>query len=105
MELLGAMQTLFEGSLYTFVFLWTPALSPAGQRIQHGRVFACFMTARMLGSGADGPAHEARHPACTYTTLVAILPALPTLLRTKLNCARAFDHMTKYRYHHDQAIP
>lgn len=24
--LLGAMQSLFEGSMYTFVFLWTPAL-------------------------------------------------------------------------------
>ncbi|CAI9290269.1 unnamed protein product [Lactuca saligna] len=28
--LLGAIQSLFEGSMYTFVFLWTPALSPNG---------------------------------------------------------------------------
>jgi hypothetical protein len=28
--LLGAMQSLFEASMYTFVFLWTPALSPQG---------------------------------------------------------------------------
>ena len=41
--LLGAMQSLFEGSMYTFVFLWTPALSPAGEHLPHGMIFACFM--------------------------------------------------------------
>ena len=35
--LLGAMQSLFEGSMYTFVFLWTPALSPKGEHLPHGR--------------------------------------------------------------------
>ena len=37
------MQSLFEGSMYTFVFLWTPALSPAGEHLPHGMIFACFM--------------------------------------------------------------
>ena len=41
--LLGAMQSLFEGSMYTFVFLWTPALSPHGEHLPHGMIFACFM--------------------------------------------------------------
>jgi hypothetical protein len=41
--LLGAMQSLFEGSMYTFVFLWTPALSPAGEHLPHGMIFSCFM--------------------------------------------------------------
>ena len=41
--LLGAMQSLFEGSMYTFVFLWTPALSPNGEHLPHGMIFACFM--------------------------------------------------------------
>jgi hypothetical protein len=40
--LLGAMQALFEGSMYTFVFLWTPALSPNGEDIPHGCVRACM---------------------------------------------------------------
>jgi hypothetical protein len=31
--LLGASQALFEASMYSFVFLWTPALSPAGARV------------------------------------------------------------------------
>ena len=48
--LLGAMQSLFEGSMYTFVFLWTPALAPRGEQIPHGMIFACFMVASMSGS-------------------------------------------------------
>lgn len=41
--------------MYSFVFLWTPALSPDGQRIPHGWIFACFMTASMAGSAGVGP--------------------------------------------------
>ena len=52
--LLGVMQALFEASMYTFVFLWTPALSPAGEKIPHGMVFSCFMTACMAGSALTG---------------------------------------------------
>lgn len=43
------MQSLFEAAMYTFVFLWTPALSPRGEKIPHGMVFACFMAASMVG--------------------------------------------------------
>jgi MFS family permease len=52
--LLGAMQALFEGSMYTFVFLWTPALSPAGEKIPHGMIFSCFMVSSMVGSAVAG---------------------------------------------------
>lgn len=52
--LLGAMQALFEGSMYTFVFLWTPALSSGGEHIPHGMIFACFMVASMAGSALAG---------------------------------------------------
>ncbi|GFP93445.1 molybdate-anion transporter [Phtheirospermum japonicum] len=48
--LLGAIQLLFEGSMYTFVILWTPALSPNDEEIPHGFIFAIFMLASMLGS-------------------------------------------------------
>ena len=51
--LLGAMQSLFEASMYTFVFLWTPALSPRGEKIPHGLVFSCFMTACMVGARGE----------------------------------------------------
>ncbi|KAI5076352.1 hypothetical protein GOP47_0008417 [Adiantum capillus-veneris] len=48
--LLGAIQSLFEGSMYTFVFLWTPALSPSEEDIPHGFIFATFMLSSMIGS-------------------------------------------------------
>lgn len=48
--LLGAMQSLFEASMYSFVFLWTPALSPEGEDLPHGMIFATFMLSSMLGS-------------------------------------------------------
>lgn len=65
---LGVIQSLFEGSMYTFVLEWTPALTQAaavseestaiadinaeGHRgvIPHGYVFAGFMVAIMIGS-------------------------------------------------------
>ncbi|GBF98595.1 molybdate-anion transporter-like [Raphidocelis subcapitata] len=71
--LLGVMQALFEASMYTFVFLWTPALNPhtyvpatpgapaaaasagaAEPHLPHGLVFAIFMTASMVGTALAG---------------------------------------------------
>lgn len=40
--------------MYTFVFLWTPALSPSGERVPHGMVFACFMASSAAGSALAG---------------------------------------------------
>jgi len=48
--LLGAIQSLFEGSMYTFAFLWTPALSTNEEDIPHCFIFATFMVSSMLGS-------------------------------------------------------
>lgn len=36
--------------MYSFVFLWTMAMSPNKEAIKHGRIFANFMTACMVGS-------------------------------------------------------
>ncbi|VDP42842.1 unnamed protein product [Heligmosomoides polygyrus] len=48
---LGLVQSLFEGSMYTFVLEWTPALSQATfAPIPHGYIFAGFMVATMMGS-------------------------------------------------------
>jgi len=52
--LLGCIQSLFEGSMYVFVFMWTPALTePHGDEsskvhddesaFPYGLIFACFM--------------------------------------------------------------
>jgi len=56
--LLGASQSLFEGSMYTFVFLWSPALTAAtalpgdtkNSKLPFGLIFAVFMVCIMIGS-------------------------------------------------------
>lgn len=63
--LLGVAQAAFEGALYTFTFVWTPALQDSSTRalstaaltveeaapeIPHGTVFASFMACTMIGS-------------------------------------------------------
>ena len=50
----GLQQALFEGAMYTFVFLWTPALEHDGAEIPHGIIFACFMLACSLGGTMFG---------------------------------------------------
>ncbi|EDO37332.1 predicted protein, partial [Nematostella vectensis] len=48
---LGLIQSLFEGSMYTFVLEWTPALTPGRpETIPHGWIFAGYMVSIMLGS-------------------------------------------------------
>eukprot|EP00906_Rhabdomonas_costata_P025783 RCo036830 len=55
--LLGALQSLFEGAMYTFVFMWTPALEynvvegPKGapEDIPHGLIFSTFMICCSIG--------------------------------------------------------
>lgn len=51
--LLGISQAAFEGAMYTFTFVWTPALQTGkGQigEIPHGTIFSSFMAATMIGS-------------------------------------------------------
>eukprot|EP00667_Euglena_gracilis_P015949 EG_transcript_16628 len=48
--LLGAIQSLFEGAMYTFVFMWTPMLEhQGGGEIPHGVIFATFMLCCSIG--------------------------------------------------------
>mmetsp|Transcript_6405 Transcript_6405/g.19426 ORF Transcript_6405/g.19426 Transcript_6405/m.19426 type:complete len:461 (+) Transcript_6405:23-1405(+) len=55
---LGFIQSLFEGSMYTFVFMWSPTLMDDPMQdptsIPFGLVFATFMVAAMLGSSIFG---------------------------------------------------
>lgn len=48
---LGLCQSIFEASMYLWVFYWTPsvATSEAKQHIPYGILFACFMAALMIG--------------------------------------------------------
>eukprot|EP00049_Salpingoeca_infusionum_P027042 m.29857 g.29857 ORF g.29857 m.29857 type:complete len:470 (-) comp9213_c1_seq3:433-1842(-) len=44
--LVGLIQSLFEGTMFTFVFVWTPTL---GLDLPHGTIFAVFMTGTSIG--------------------------------------------------------
>ena len=55
--LLGAVQSLFEGSMYIFVSQWPPAMTAAVKQVYgneasvpFGTVFSCFMACCMIGS-------------------------------------------------------
>jgi MFS transporter, MFS domain-containing protein family, molybdate-anion transporter len=52
--LLGITQSLFEGAMYTFVFMWTPALqadaSHTDEPLPFGVIFASYMVCTMIGS-------------------------------------------------------
>ena len=48
--ILGITQSLFLGAMYTFVFLWTPALDATGEDVPYGLVFAIFMVMISIGS-------------------------------------------------------
>ncbi|PWA95736.1 major facilitator superfamily protein [Artemisia annua] len=79
--LLGAIQSLFEGSMYTFVFLWTPALSPNDEEIPHGFIFATFMLASMLGSSFASRLMARSTPRVeSYMQIVFLVSAASLLL-------------------------
>lgn len=79
--LLGAIQSLFEGSMYTFVFLWTPALSPNEEDIPHGFIFATFMLASMLGSSLASRLMARSSPRVeSYMQIVFVISSASLLL-------------------------
>mmetsp|Transcript_269 Transcript_269/g.455 ORF Transcript_269/g.455 Transcript_269/m.455 type:complete len:482 (-) Transcript_269:135-1580(-) len=45
----GLVQSLFEGAMYSFVFMWTPALASEPSP-PYGTIFSTFMMSCMLGS-------------------------------------------------------
>ncbi|KAH9048421.1 hypothetical protein EDB84DRAFT_1456928 [Lactarius hengduanensis] len=50
---LGLTQTIFEGSMYLFVFIWVPTLqesSPYPSSLPLGYIFSAFMVSMILGS-------------------------------------------------------
>ena len=48
--ILGVTQSLFLGSMFTFVFLWTPAMDTVSHQVPYGMIFAIFMAMISLGS-------------------------------------------------------
>jgi len=61
----GLIQSLFEGSMYTFVFMWTPALTDptSDTKPPYGLIFATFMVACMAGSSLFSLIHSRTDPS------------------------------------------
>eukprot|EP00922_Rhytidocystis_sp_ex-Travisia-forbesii_P020563 GHVS01030234.1.p1 GENE.GHVS01030234.1~~GHVS01030234.1.p1 ORF type:complete len:488 (-),score=57.80 GHVS01030234.1:597-2060(-) len=72
----GMVQSLFEGSMYTFVFVWTPALP---SEINHGMIFASFMVAVMIGSGIFSECRRRAMSLGTILTGMCLVSALALL--------------------------
>jgi len=54
---LGLSQSFFEGGMFIFIFMWTPALEEvkdSDDEVPFGYVFSCFMVACILGSTLFG---------------------------------------------------
>lgn len=47
--LVGSIQALFESTIFIFVFIWTPTLSPAKSIYPLGIIFATFMVSFLIG--------------------------------------------------------
>lgn len=89
--LLGAIQSLFEGSMYTFVFLWTPALSPNDEEIPHGFIFATFMLSSMLGSSIASRLMAHPKPKVeSYMQIVFVISGFTLLLPVLTNVNACF---------------
>ena len=53
----GAVQSLFEGSMYVFVLAWAPCVkgfAAQGEIVPFGKIFSCFMVSCMIGSSLFG---------------------------------------------------
>jgi len=67
-----------SGSMYTFVFMWTPQLEETnitGAKLPYGTVFACFMVSCMIGSTCVGILGRWK-PAREYMVYVFLLAGL-----------------------------
>ena len=82
--ILGLIQSSFEGSMYIFVFMWTPKLEPFFPDLPHGQVFGCFMACMMIGSSCVRYLMAARSPPALYMrdvfAVAALSLAVPSLL-------------------------
>lgn len=60
---LGAAQACFEGAMYTFVFMWTPALATPDTESStpFGLIFSVFMVCVMIGSSLFAMLMETRN--------------------------------------------
>ncbi|KAK6595842.1 major facilitator superfamily transporter [Botrytis cinerea] len=80
---LGLASCFFEGSMYLFVFFWTPFLkstqpSPSSPPLPLGMIFASFMSSVMLGS-LTFTQLSSTFPSLTQTRLLTIIFAISSI--------------------------
>ncbi|CZT16987.1 uncharacterized protein RCC_02819 [Ramularia collo-cygni] len=91
---LALATTLFEGSMFLFVFFWTPVLRSAREKAgiasapPFGLIFSCFMTAMMLGSMVFSSVklrteREVSRMLLSILALAAISLLFPVLVRAE----------------------
>jgi len=79
--LLGSMQSLFEGSMYVFVFMWTPLLSETVSEFSdsslglHGLTFASYMVMIMVGSAVYSLLRDKFTTETLYTYMLCVAAA------------------------------
>jgi MFS family permease len=83
--LLGFVQSFFEGGMYVFVFMWTPALeSTSDYEIYHGWIFASFMICVLYGSNLFTYLLEKQHrvekTAMNMFMVAAVALAVPAFV-------------------------
>lgn len=95
---LGIIQTLFESSMFIFVFFWTPILeSVSTNEISHGLIFTLEMMSLMIGSLL----HEFLLPNYVlvnrfpyiflFSTLSLFISYIIDIYMVKLNCYLLFE--------------
>lgn len=72
---LGVVVACFEGSMYSFVLNWTPALESNTGAVPHGVIFSGFMMAAMGGSALFGIMHPERSPTQLLLPVLAVASA------------------------------
>eukprot|EP01012_Entosiphon_sulcatum_P049019 TRINITY_DN67610_c0_g1_i1.p1 TRINITY_DN67610_c0_g1~~TRINITY_DN67610_c0_g1_i1.p1 ORF type:complete len:445 (+),score=65.08 TRINITY_DN67610_c0_g1_i1:94-1428(+) len=81
---LGAAQALFEGAMYTWIFVWTPAMQTPETKdlLPYGMMFAAYMTCVMIGGNCFDlftRCARAEHVPSVVHALAALAMAVPIL--------------------------
>ena len=85
--LCGLVVSLFEGSMYIFVFNWTPALSSSTKTTPpFGLIFAAFMVASMGGSSLF--AIVSARTSCWFEKYMMSVPMSTSISRVSLGMVR-----------------
>eukprot|EP00928_Gymnodinium_smaydae_P090123 TRINITY_DN73971_c0_g1_i1.p1 TRINITY_DN73971_c0_g1~~TRINITY_DN73971_c0_g1_i1.p1 ORF type:complete len:496 (+),score=84.57 TRINITY_DN73971_c0_g1_i1:46-1533(+) len=73
--IIGAIVACFEGSMFAFVFHWTPALESEVLPPPHGLIFSLFMMACMCGSSAFSLTDPQIRPAIVLVPTLCVAAA------------------------------